>query len=43
MGCHEPEESSGKYVCNLQQFVEDFRVIGHGLVENVVVTTAGEE
>lgn len=33
MGCQ--LNDSDQYVANLQQIVEDFRVIGHGLVEAV--------
>lgn len=39
LGCH---EQSGTYVCNLKQIVEDFRLMGHGLVETVTETATGE-
>lgn len=45
MGCREQqqEDDNGeptKYVCNLEQIVEDFRMIGHGLVETVNVLSS---
>lgn len=39
LGCH---EQSGTYVCNLKQIVEDFRLMGHGLVETVTETATDE-
>lgn len=38
MGCRY-DDAEQQYVSNLKQIVEDFRVIGHGLVETVTDVT----